>query len=144
VAITVLSSIISATPKVDTAEVDDGEEEEKVLEEVLEPQRRRGRPSKAEGRSSRTPCAECGSKGTKHFKTCSRAAFATIANMRPVPTKANPFTEEQYDMLKATQEEGEMVSSAYARDHDLPLGEVNVAMFSRTYEGYLKERPNTH
>jgi hypothetical protein len=51
-----------------------------------------------------------------------------------------PLTEDQFDQVKYEKANGTLVSKDLAWEMEVPLKEVNIALFSGDYEGYLKRR----
>jgi hypothetical protein len=90
---------------------------------------------------SKGGCEECGSK-RRHRATCSHAGQGSDPERTEVARSARPapLSEEQFTRVEETQEAGDMISSEYARENDIPLREVNVAIFSVDYETYIAER----
>ena len=80
------------------------------------------------------PC--CGSLGFKHKKNCPER------NVAPMPPRAElePLDEAQYDELRYAMHDREFQSAQYSLTHKLPPREVNAAIKSKDYEGYLDGR----
>lgn len=99
-------------------------------------------------RSNREPCAECGSKGSRHFKTCSKygqrketiPSFAGSDDSPEAPSPIEPLTSEQYGAIRSAMNDREFMSAKYALVNKLRPTEVNHAVRSSSYEHYLDIR----
>jgi hypothetical protein len=89
----------------------------------------------------RGPCSECGSKGTRHFKTCSKAGKersitgnAAWAALDDVPAKlSHRMSKHHYAQVKEAQKH-DLPADAIARELGVKLKEVNDAIVSYDYE----------
>lgn len=87
------------------------------------------------GRKRGDPCKECGSTGTRHFKTCSQVKKPPKL-LYTVP----PLTADQYDELRDAMFEKDFQSMPYALTHKMSPKEVNLAVQTTSYADYLNKR----
>lgn len=122
-------------------------EEEEEPEPVRRKYTKKAKPAKVtKGAKKKVgrkePCPECGSKGSRHFNTCSLkgASPKMIEEATTTAVSSEPITEAQFDHVKEKQEEGDASSLDLSKEFDCPVREVNIAIFSKSYDEYLEKR----
>lgn len=81
------------------------------------------------------PCKECGSTGTRHFKTCSQ-----VKKPPKLLYTVNLLTADQYDELRDAIFEKDFQSIRFAMTHKMSPKEVNMAVQTTSYADYLNKR----
>lgn len=84
------------------------------------------------GRRRGDPCPECGSKGTRHFKTCSLTGF----HVKEDPPKAKPLSLEQFSKVREAMHDKDFQSARFALTNKMSPAEVNKAVRSASFEEY--------
>lgn len=92
-------------------------------------------------------CDECGTTGTRHFKTCSKWVRSKNGTLETIPSfssessasasSKDPLTAEEYANLRSAMHDKEFQSARYALTHKLRPTEVNAAVVSKSYANYL-------
>lgn len=90
-----------------------------------------------QGWSKGTPKPCCGSKGSRHMKTCGKEE--ELAGDEIPPEAPSRLTEREFKSIKEMRQESAQASSlGIARALDLPLQQVNYALLQRTYDDYVR------
>ena len=90
---------------------------------------------------TRPPCDECGSKGSRHFKTCSKAGQPHAEKTKPfAPTTSTampgqPLTQMTFGRVKISQSH-DVPAAEIARNLDVDVAEVEKAFEHETYSEY--------
>lgn len=87
------------------------------------------------GKRAVRKCSACGKPG--HIARKCPGSSEPAAESEKI---GQPLTEDQYVEVQAAKSDGTMVSSEMAKEFDVPLREINIAIFSRDYDTYLKNR----
>lgn len=102
-------------------------------------------PDNPKPSKGREPCAECGSTGTRHFKTCSRPkgaaptkAFASPDTSAEIPKE--PLTPDQYEKVRSEMHDRNFSTGQFSLINKMRPSEVNSAIRSEDYEDYLATR----
>lgn len=89
-------------------------------------------------RTRKVPCGECGSKGSRHFKTCRmNGRSSAVAPTTSGKAARNTMSQMTFGRVKISQSHNvtaEKVSSSM----DIPLSEVEIAFVSENYSEYQR------
>ena len=91
----------------------------------------------------RAPCSECGSKGNRHKKNCSKSGQeqsltgndAWAALDKEEKKRADLMSSRQYGQVKTAHTHG-MDPTSIAHEMGLRVKEVNTAILSESFETY--------
>ena len=90
------------------------------------------------GKKGQKICKNCGQPG--HIaKTCKNTPATKDSSQTTAPPPGE-LTEDQYNEVIRLKKEGDMMSMEVAKEMDVPLREVNIALFANSYQHYQKRR----
>ena len=116
------------------------EEEEEVVEE---PTPKRGRPkketttTKAKSAAGRKPCEECGSIGSRHFKTCSKSGDAKEPEARTILDEPARLNEAEYKEVREQLDDGLTVTEVGFNYPKVELSEIRKARLAESFRDYI-------